>query len=605
MFVELVERGLTNRGKIVPIGQVGISARDFESYISLFPFDKDIVPYVKLNGSIKDFKGQHACIYLCIDIDNENDKESSRISTITTINRLNALYRISPDDLFIYYSGNKGFHVYLIDRLLGIQNEYYDEIGAKCKSFIGDKFGDIQNIDSKIYEDHRIIRIPNSKHAKTGLYKVEITFDELNSSMESIITLAKQPRTLHRNKLYSDIRTNYSLHNDFLAYFSGVKVVDSKRVNDGTFWGVMDKGNRNDGYYKQACSLFTYSELSEQSIFEILYAMNLSANDPLDTSELKALVRSASTSKRQIEKEKESDLRLYTFRDAVPLWLDSIKPEKNKITLGFESFDKEMKGKLRAKVCDIIGYGGSKKSLLSQWIGLMNVNSNQRVLYSTMEMGIPDLMSRAIDMTVDPERFNASYELQQMDVSNHENVLKFLDAELSKAFEDRFLMTDSSSMTSEKYDMIIEDITNKIGAIDILIVDGLGMMGGKEKEVDRYSEATKELKELAKKWNIFVIIICHIAKGQDRSAKDLSQAVRGSEKIVDNCDFYISMAQHKKVALDGIPDYNNPFGNARLVNKRGDGSVTDQFFELSTQRLIFNPIEEQKDNSFNNNNSFV
>ena len=597
MFVELVERGINNRGNIVPIGNVGIAPRDYEAYISLFPFDKQVNEYVRINNTIKGYKGQHACTYICIDIDNESDKESSRLSALDTISRLNSRYNISSDDLFIYYSGNKGFHVYIVDRLIGIQNRYFDEIGAKCKSFIAENFGDIPNIDSKIYEDHRIIRIPNSRHAKTGMYKVEITIDELRLGMESICILAKAPRSLKRNKSYSDIHENTRFKDDFMSYFKGVKVVD--RVSDGTFWGVMDKGNRNDGYYKQACSLFTYSELSEQSIFEIIYAINLSASDPVSTQELKALVRSASRTK-SVEEEKEENLRLYTFRDAVPLWIDSIKPEVNKITLGFESFDNEMRGKLRGKVCDVIGYGGSKKSLLSQWIGMMNIKSNQRILYSTMEMGIPDLMTRAINMTVEPERFNAAFELEQMDKTAPQNVLKFLDEKVSDLFQDKLLMTDSSSMTAEKYDRLITDISNRTGKVDILIVDGLGMMGGKEKEVDRYSEATKELKELAKKWNMLVVIICHIAKGEERTTKDLSKMIRGSEKIVDNCDFYISMAQHRMTGADGFGDFNNRFGNARLVNKRGSGAVVDQFFELNTMMLQFVASECPVD-SLNNN----
>lgn len=98
----------------------------------------------------------------------------------------------------------------------------------------------------------------------------------------------------------------------------------------------------------------------------------------------------------------------------------------------------------------------------------------------------------------------------------------------------------------------------------------------------------------AKKWNLFFILICHISKGEDRESKDLSKSVRGSEKIIDNCDFYISMSQHKLI-VDGSPDYNNKWGNFRLVNKRGSGRSLDVFYELNTQNLFF--IEKEK-NSF-------
>ena len=51
MFVELVERDVKNRGNIVPIGKVGMASRDYEAYISLFPFDKNIIEYAKLLAS--------------------------------------------------------------------------------------------------------------------------------------------------------------------------------------------------------------------------------------------------------------------------------------------------------------------------------------------------------------------------------------------------------------------------------------------------------------------------------------------------------------------------------------------------------------------------
>lgn len=587
MYVELVERSIENRGKIVPIGRVGIAPRDYEAYITLYPFDKTIEGYVQINKTIKGYKGQHACTYICIDIDNETDREGSRLSTMQVINRINAVYNVHPNDLFIYFSGNKGFHVYLVDRLLGISGKFFDEIGTKCKSFVTETFAGISNIDPKIYEDHRIIRIPNSRHAKTGLYKIEITHAELIQGLPAILELAKQPRQLTREKLYSTITVNDRLHDDFMSYFRGVQVVNNRKDADA-FWGAMDKGSRNDGYYKQACALFTHSELSEHSIYEIVSAINRGSVDPLDDQELKLIVRSASKAKQT----KEETLKVYTFRDAIPLWLDSIIPENNKLTLGFKIFDEEMKGKLRGKVIDVIGYGGSKKSLYCQWVGYMNILSRQRVLYSSMEMGIPNLMERAINMSIEPETYNAAFELEMIDRKDRNAVIQFLDKKVASTFDDLFLMCDSSAMTVDRYDQWIKETIDRRGQVDMLIVDGLGMMGGKDKEVERYSEATRELNDLSKKYNICILLICHISKGEQRTAKDMSKAVRGSEKIIDNCDLYISMAQHLQEGIDGTPEFNNPFGNARLVNKRGSGKVIDQFFELDQKRLIFNESNE-------------
>jgi len=587
MYVELVERSVNNRGNIVPISKAGKMSRDYEAYTSLFPFDKNILPYVELHGTIKGYSGEHACLFLCIDIDNENDLEGSRHSTLQVIDRLNSIYNISPDELFIYYSGNKGFHVYLCDRLLGIHGRYFESIGSKCKNYIKDTFGGIANIDTVIYEDHRLIRIPNSKHAKTGRYKVEITLDELNLGIENIKEISMAPREANRKILYTDIQKSEKLFNDFLSYLSGTKATEYGAKDSDGFWGVMPAGNRNSGYHKQACSLFKNSTFSEPVVFDIISSLNKSSTEPLLVEEITSIVRSAAKVRVQVEQK----FKLYTFQDAIPLWLDSIKPEKNRLTLVFEELEKEMRGKLRGKVCDIIGYGGSKKSLFAQFVALSNITSGQRVLYSTMEMSVANLMERTINMTLEPEQYSASLELEIIDKHDHEYVVRALEENASPILGDKLWMADAGSMTCDGYDEMIKEIVARTGMVDVLVVDGLGMMGGAGEETARYSQATKELKDLAKKWNMFVILICHISKGEDRECRDLSKAVRGSEKIIDNCDFYISMAQHK-MTTEGMPDYNNKYGNIRLVNKRGSGKVIDIFYELDTRSLFFNKTEK-------------
>lgn len=604
MFVELVEYGITKRGKIVPYAEVSIAPRNYEAYMSLYPFDKEIVGYVNTNGSIANFKGKHACKFICIDIDNEKDIIGSQNSAIKVVERLNSIYGINPDELFIYYSGNKGFHIYLVDRILGTTDNYYDNIGDKCKSFIGDILDGIENIDGKIYEDHRIMRIPNSLHAKTKRYKIELTFDELKGDIFGIYELSSQPRHITRKVIYQNIHINNKLSEDFFRHFNKrVDVQPNKKVGgDGVFWGAMERGNRNDGYYKQACALFKYSELSEKSILSIISAINSASSEPLSQFEIERIVLSAS---RENSRGGDGIAKIYTFGDAIPIWIDSIRQEMNTMTFGFAVFDRELKGKLRGKVCDIIGYSGSKKSLFSQWVAYLNISSGCRVLYSSMEMGVSDLMARAINMVVEPERFTASYEFEQMYKERPQDVEKFLGESVQKIYSDKLIMTDASSMTSKKYDSMIEEITTKIGNVDMLVVDGLGMMGGDADEVKRYSQASKELKELAKKWNIFVILICHLSKGAERDSKDVTDKIRGSEKIIDNCDFHVTMSQYRLTDDKGNINYNNPYGNARLVNKRGSGNIIDRFFRINTQQLLFNEFEEVNvKNSFMNTSIF-
>ena len=590
MYVELIEGAITNRGNIIPIGSVGIKRRDQETYITMFPFTKDILDYVKINGSIKGYKGKHACTYLAIDIDNETDLESARVSAMEVIRRLNDLYSISPDELFIYFSGGKGFHIYLADRLLGIQNRFFDNLGESVKVFISKKLAGISDVDLDIYEDHRIIRVVNSRHAKTGLYKIELSYEDLQKTIPEIKELAKDVYKPVRKIFYIDIQENERLHADFISCF-GSQAKTKEPVRTDIFWGAMPEGRRNDGYYRQASALVSHSELSETSIYQIIKSLNDASENPLPDREIRTIVNGAySNATVKKEDQKADELRIYTFRDCIPLWIDSIKPEKNKITLGFENYDLEMQGKLRGTLGVVIGYGGSKKSLYAQYISYLNVLNFQRIIYSSMEMGLSAVMSRFIDMSVKMQDAGNAHKILQKNQEHTDYVNNILSNYCAETYKDFLLTSDQSSMTYEKYKSLIDGVKRNIGLVDILVVDGLSMMGGKGTETENYSENSKMLKELAKQENIFILLIAHVSKGGNRDDKDLARHIRASEKIIDNCDWYISASQVKAENPD--KDFEPSIGNFRLVNKRGSGNTIDQAFELNCDRLHFRPIDQ-------------
>jgi hypothetical protein len=186
MFRELIEHRISNRGKIVPAGQILPTPSDYTRYCSMFLFGADIEAYVKTNGgSVKGFKGKIYTEAIWFDVDCEEDVNAARLSTIQLIKRLNADYQVNPEHLFIYFSGLKGFHVALFNRFLNFSHS--DAITSeKVKDFVRRITSGIDHVDIAIYEPVRIFRIENSKHEKSGLYKVRISFEELQCELADI-----------------------------------------------------------------------------------------------------------------------------------------------------------------------------------------------------------------------------------------------------------------------------------------------------------------------------------------------------------------------------------------------------------------------------------
>jgi hypothetical protein len=131
-----------------------------------------------------------------LDIDNE-DINFAKADTAEVIRHLHHGYAIAPEYLKIYFSGRKGFHIIVPHVLLGVQpcsnlNVIYRMMAEDINALTPYK-----SIDLKIYDKRRLLRLPNSLHPKTNLYKIPISYTEfMNLSADQIIELAKEPRTI-------------------------------------------------------------------------------------------------------------------------------------------------------------------------------------------------------------------------------------------------------------------------------------------------------------------------------------------------------------------------------------------------------------------------
>lgn len=590
MYVEHTKEVNAGRGRIVEYSTITTEARGHEYYISHFPFDKSILDYVAIHKTVKDHVGKHYCPFILFDIDNDLDLSESKSRAISIITRLQAEYGISPEDLSIYFSGNKGFHVVINLGSFG-SPEPSEKMGSIIKSVVKELCGDIKH-DTVVYENHRLMRVENSMNAKSGLYKIQISFSELFTlSIDQIRELAKRPRTFTRKKPISEIRINEKINRIVQSAFLKQVEPEKQILDDGFFMPTL-KGGRNPKLHKQAYFLFINTDLHEKSIREIISCINQAAPEPVSASELSSIISSARSGRKNKDKE---PFKISMFAGMWQCYLDSLNEENNKIDLVFDSLNVLFKGKCRGKLGIILGYGGAKKSLFGQNACFENIMKGNRCVYSNMEMGTSELASRFINIAVSGASGLATslLEYQYRKGDDISYVLETMKGLLS----DRLIVSENSNMTSERYDELIDKITAENGRVDLLIVDGMSMMGGAGTEVERMNEHSKSLKELAKKWNILVLAITHVSKGDDLLTRDLTRKARGSEKIIDNADWIMTLSQIRQ-GSDFIPGA----GYYHLWDKRGSGLRIERIWEFEPLKLrmleshkeefAFNTIEQ-------------
>lgn len=154
-----------------------------EGYHSLFNMEKRET-YVSYQGAISIPLG-----WFPLDFDSE-DLERAKADVLTCWQALG----LDASYARIYFSGRKGFHLYLRQEL------FLDSTSVLAirTSIINWKSSySLETLDVSIIQASRKFRLPNSKHNKTPYYKVEIDVDQLQAwSIDQIKAFAAHPREI-------------------------------------------------------------------------------------------------------------------------------------------------------------------------------------------------------------------------------------------------------------------------------------------------------------------------------------------------------------------------------------------------------------------------
>jgi|694.fasta_scaffold97754_3 phage/plasmid-associated DNA primase len=155
-----------------------------EGYHSLF----DLEP----RDTFKEYRGYHAPAlgYYVFDFDCSENIDNARRDCLKAIEAM----QLEPGSFKAYFSGSKGFHLYIRHEFFPITPSDHTAKDFERLVVSIAKAHDLPTLDDSIYQANRKLRMPNSRHPKTGLYKVELTIDQLsNLSIDAIKALAKAP----------------------------------------------------------------------------------------------------------------------------------------------------------------------------------------------------------------------------------------------------------------------------------------------------------------------------------------------------------------------------------------------------------------------------
>jgi len=149
-----------------------------EAYLSAFQFGEDFRRHLEMTGSTRGYTGLCWSPWLWWDIDREADIETATKDARRLAAFLADRYRLDGDELLIFYSGSKGYHVGLPTSLWQPEpSAAFNKLARRLAEHLAELLG--IEVDAGVYDKVRAFRAPNSRHPKTGRHKRRLAFDEL------------------------------------------------------------------------------------------------------------------------------------------------------------------------------------------------------------------------------------------------------------------------------------------------------------------------------------------------------------------------------------------------------------------------------------------
>lgn len=268
--------------------------------------------------------------------------------------------------------------------------------------------------------------------------------------------------------------------------------------------------------------------------------------------------------------------------------LVKIDLHKGMIRTYIDPVDRDLYGGiLPGSFYELIGLGGTYKSMLAQWMAYRNAMDDVPTLYLSGEMSAFQVYGRLALQALNVNLRELIYTKQL----NESNIDSFIE-QLSEKTKRNIFVVNGNGFNQKNIFATIQHIYATNGKqIKLVIVDGLSQMdnAGKE-EIPAAIYNAGICKEVAKQTNAVVIALVHMSgDSANKTLRDTGHKVRGGIKVTANADGYFSTSllidPHSTKSLenpDEVEYMKNKF-YLRLVDKRTETGTESYIVNLDKQ----------------------
>lgn len=500
-----------------------------EFYVSLYRF-KDLGGKTNLAQLPQDTLAYSD--FLIFDFDNKNDLQAALDDTKDVLDNLNSNEIVA----YPYYSGCKGFHIYVPTSQFGFVPTSDDGILKRMAERIA---GDYASFDRSVYNKTRIFRAPNSRHGKTGRFKV---FLDTMNSLEEITSLAANPSPFEEmiETEHPKVEILVDLYEEMKVPVLRTGVMIPKQDYGGSILTPASEGERNTKAFTVTMRLVKSGLPKADTMSVMLDVWNkLHCTPPLTVGEVTKVVESAYAQGRVeviTDHEDSAVMDIHKTLDAARTAYS--KQGQDCFYSGYEFLDKYTLGFGPADVTFLAARSGLFKTTVLDNILQRGSHTMQKpVLFFSQEMSNQGLTLRRVQ--------------KAYGISKKEALLKLQSGEdLSEAAElwEYVKTCYSSNLDVDGMMRILDAYISKYGQLAAIGIDYLGLCRGCNNNRERTANMATMLKtRIAREANCHVFCLTQAKQVYEGRGGDIEldrTCVKDSDTVLDSGDFSIGMWGH-------------------------------------------------------------
>lgn len=583
-YVEFATGGVGRRNQI---HQMGSFVPDSEKgvYRSIFLFDERLGEHVKKTGSVSGYSGPHEADALVWDFDG-GDLDPVRLEVLAFHSYLVNELGVPPELISVAFSGQKGFHVSVPMAACGQVTPTIDfhAIYRRVALQIAEGF---RFVDTSIYEVRRLLRVLNTRHEVSLLYKIPLSVAELGLTGDEIRRLAERPRQEAASRVVPI--TVVARLESIWATHAAKRVVEPRintRSDPGGHSGFLtllsgvSELNRNTSATKLA-GLFRRAGIGEHLALEFVRMWNERNQPPLEDEEIGRVVSGVYRRYTPGVVPIDDTPKIYSQYDAMELYREyAAMWNKTRVLTGFPLVDQKMRGILPGETCCILGTTGVGKTALLLNIGLHHAKATgEPVLFFSMEMPVVSVFERTMQY--------------HLGISGDEVQRRFTKDPAGSAMVARSAIEKAPSVyVVERSGLTLYEIDEHIRFAEepvygrktgLVMIDYLGLVKGDGEDLYRQvSAVARGMKDLAKNCGVPVIFLSQVNRSVSKSGELTIGVARDSGAIDEASDFILGIWEDGSVS--GPPDLKM-LKLGIIKNRRGAVGECSVVMEKKTTRI--------------------